>query len=263
MSLAKKRILFLFIIIPIFLVASAVGIYFLYDEFSAAKVVKPKIGPVVEAVYGLGTVIAPNTFQVKTAINQNIEKIYVKEGDQVKSGDPLIKFDESGATQAPFAGTITSVPFKQGELLSPSMAAVILVNLQNLYLEVSLEQQSVLRVASGQKALVSFESIRSEKLEGKVESVFPKDSQFIVRISLKKFPNGVLPGMTADVAIEVGRKENVLTIPLVALAGGKVSFRRNGKTMKETVQVGVTDGEWAEITSDNIKVDDEIFVRSK
>ena len=225
--------------------------------------VVPRMGPVVEAVYGLGTVIAPRTYQVKTAVNQSIREIYVKEGDLVASGARLMRLDDSGVSRAPFGGTITSVPFKRGEILFPGTPALTLVNLEDLLLEVSLEQQSALRIQREQKAFISFESIRGEKLEGKVESVFPRDAQFIVRIQLGKFPRGILPGMTADVAIETGRKANVLSIPLRSISSGKVSIRRAGKKMKETIQVGVVDGEWAEVTSENIRVDDEILVPAK
>ena len=187
----------------------------------------------------------------------------MKEGDLVAPGALLMRFDDSGIFRAPFAGTITSIPFKQREILFPGTLALTLVNLDDLLLEVSLEQQSALRIKRDQKAFISFESIRGDKLEGKVESVFPRDAQFIVRIQLGKFPGGILPGMTADIAIETGRKEKVLSVPLRAISSGKVSILRSGKKLKETIQVGVVDGEWAEVTSGNIRVDDEILVRAK
>lgn len=240
----------------------ALSIIFLRSG-SSVQTVKPRIGPVVEAVYGLGTVVAPQTYQVRTAVNQSISEIYVKEGDRVKSGDPLIKFDDSGLSRAPFAGTVTSVPMKKGELLFPSTPALTLINLDELFLEVSLEQQAALRVKRGQKVVVSFETIRGDRIEASVQSIFPRDAQFIVRIAYDHFPNGILPGMTADVAIEVGRKENVLSIPLRAISSGKATFVRNGKKVKESIQVGVVDGEWAEVTSGNIAPSDEVLVRSK
>lgn len=206
--------------------------------------------------------IAPATYQVKTAVNQQIRDIFVKEGDQVSAGAALVRFDDV-TIRAPFHGTVTAIPLKKGELLFPSTPALTLVNLDDLHIEVSLEQQAVLRVKREQKAVVSFESIRGERMFAKVQSIFPRDSQFIVKLVLEKFPQGILPGMTADVAIEVGQKENVLSVPLNAISSGKVTLKRNGKTIKESVQLGVVDSEWAEVTSGNIDPDDEILVRSK
>lgn len=259
---SRKKIL-IRVVLALLLAAFLSGGFLLFRSHFSTQALKPRIGPVVEAVYGLGTVVAPQTYQVKTAVSQNVSEIYVKEGDRVKAGVLLMKFDDPVVNRAPFSGTVTSIPVKKGELLFPSVPALTLVNLEDLFLEVSLEQQAVLRVKRDQKAFVSFEGVRGEKIEAKVQSVFPRDTQFIVRIMLAQFPQGVLPGMTADVAIEVGRKESVLSIPLRAISSGKVTFKRDGKTIKDTIQVGVVDGEWAEVTSGNVKSDDEILVRSK
>jgi macrolide-specific efflux system membrane fusion protein len=252
----------LLIIVSIVLILG-VGLGAFYYGTSRSDSVIPRKGPVVEAVYGLGTIVAPRAYQVKTAVSQSIREIYVQEGDSVLAGAPLVKFDDSGVFKAPFAGMVTSVPFKKGEILFPGTPALTLVHLKELFIEVSLEQQSALRVKAGQKAFVSFETLRGERLEAKVESIFPRDSQFIVRIFHASFPEGILPGMTADVAIEIARKENVLSIPVRSISSGKVTLRRGGKKLKESIQVGVVDGEWAEVISGNILPDDEILVRSK
>lgn len=246
----------------VLLVALLLGGLFLFkDRLTTKTRTHPRMGPIVEAVYGLGTVIAPQTYQVKTAVNQSIKEIFVQEGDEVRAQAPLIQFDDSGITRAPFAGTITSIPLKKGELLFPSTPAITLVNLKVLYLEVSLEQQTILRVKPGQSVAISFESLRGDKVRGKVQSVFPRDSQFIVRITLDQFPEGILPGMTADAAIEIGRKDSALSVPIRSISAGKISLIRNGKKTKESVQIGVVDGNWAEVLSNNILPSDEIIVR--
>lgn len=244
------------------ILAGLIGFYFVQAE-STSEVRSPRVGTVVEAVYGLGTVVSPFTFQVKTLVGQVVGDVYVIEGDSVKKGDPLIRLDGSGNILAPFEGTITSVSVKKGELLFASNPGITLVNLKSLYLEVSLEQQAAMRVRKGQTSVITFESIRGERFQGIVQSVYPRETQFIVRITIDRFPEGILPGMTSDVAIEVGRKENVLSIPFRAISGGKVSLKRDGKSMKESVKIGVVDGEWAEVTSGNILASDEIYVRKK
>lgn len=244
------------------ILAGLISFYFVRAE-STSEVRSPRVGTVVEAVYGLGTVVSPFTFQVKTLVGQVVGDVYVIEGDSVKKGDPLIRLDGSGNISAPFEGTITSVSVKKGELLFASNPGITLVNLKSLYLEVSLEQQAAMRVRKGQTSVITFESIRGERFQGKVQSVYPRETQFIVRITIDRFPEGILPGMTSDVAIEVGRKENVLSIPFRAISGGQVSLKRDGKSMKESVKIGVVDGEWAEVTSGNILASDEIYVRKK
>ena len=223
----------------------------------------PRRGPVIEAVYGLGTVVAPRTFQLKTGVNLVLRKVFVKEGDNISAGTPLVQFDEPVSTRAPFDGIVTSVPFREGEVIFPQVPVVTLVNLSNLYLEVSLEQQAALRVRKSQAAVVTFESLRSQRFNGRVTSVYPKDNQFIVRIDLDKFPEGALPGMTADTAIEIARRENVLTVPLLSISDGKTTRVRDGHRAKTPVQIGIIDGQWAEIISGDVQEADEVILRGK
>ena len=158
---------------------------------------------------------------------------------------------------------MTTVAYKSGEIIPPQVAIIIVTNLKHLYLEVSLEQQSVLPIKVNQKVAISFESLRNERVEGWVESIYPRDNQFIVRIESNNWPAGVLPGMTADVAILVGKKSDVLLIPLRAISGGQVVRVREGKKEKIPVKIGVLDGEWGEVVSGNILASDRLLTRKK
>jgi multidrug efflux pump subunit AcrA (membrane-fusion protein) len=158
-------------------------------------------------------------------------------------------------------GTVTSISYKDGELVAPQAEVVTVTNLEHLFLEVSLEQQSILRVKKDQPVYISFESLRNEKCEGLVTSVYPRENQFIVRIELKKWPLGVLPGMTADVAILVGKKSNALLIPINSIFAGQVTRIRHNKKERVPVKLGIIDGEWGEVVSDNILETDELIIR--
>jgi multidrug efflux pump subunit AcrA (membrane-fusion protein) len=228
---------------------------YFFDEY-----LKPKTGDIIESIYGLGTVSADYVFRLRTAIPLNLKKVFVKEGDLVHPQDPLIQLDDNIMKTA-IEGTVTSVTYKIGELVTPQVPIVTVTNLNHLYLEVSLEQQSILRIKNNQSVLVSFESLREEKLDGIVKSIYPRDNQFIIRIELSKWPAGVLPGMTADVAILIGKKTNALLIPIKSIVAGKVTRIRQGKKEQVSVKLGIIDGEWGEVISDNIKAEDELQSR--
>lgn len=249
--------------VALLLVSLAIATAYFYRENSnrTFERIHPHTGPVLEAVYGLGTVVAERSFQLKTAVNVSVKEIYVKEGDKVPAGAKLIRFDEGGVRTAPFAGTITELRVKEGELVVPGTVSLSMANLDKIYFELALEQQAVFRVKPGQEATISFESLRGEKYKAKVSYVYPKENTFVVRLEMPEVPEGVLPGMTADVAIEVGRKNEALLIPVRALSGGKVLVIRKGKREKLDVKLGVVDQEWAEVVSGNLNIDDEIVVR--
>jgi membrane fusion protein, macrolide-specific efflux system len=236
------------------------AIFLSSSKLSFQDKVKPKRGSVVESIYGLGTVTADDIFRVRAAMTLSVQKLFVREGDQVKVGDPLVKLD-TNIMRSQIFGTVTEVSYKTGELVIPQASIITVTNLQHLFLEVSLEQQSILRVKEGQQVVISFESLREEKYEGTVVSIYPRDNQFIVRIAIKNRPQEVLPGMTADVAILVGNKTDVLLIPIRCIVAGQVTRIRNGKKERIPIKLGVIDGEWGEVISDNIAEDDELLIR--
>ncbi len=256
MNTSKNKILFGLLVVA---VVASIGL-FLFNPFKTQDRIKPRVGDVIESIYGLGTVTANKVFHLRGGITLTVKKVFVKEGDTVAPGEPLIQMDES-VMRSPIDGTVTSVVYKVGELASPQVDAVTVTNLKSLYLEVSLEQQSILRVKKDQKVLVSFESLRNEKCEGVVSSVYPRENQFIVRIEIDTWPAGVLPGMTGDVAILVGKKTDVLLIPLRSVVAGQVIRIRDGKKEKVPIKLGTIDGEWGEVISDNISQNDELLTR--
>lgn len=233
-----------------------------YQFWGKRESLKPKKGDVVESIYGLGTITADQIFHMRSGVTLSIRKIFVKEGDFVKAGQSLAQLDQV-TMRSPIDGTVTSVAYKDGEVIPAQVPIVTVTNLKQLYLEVSLEEQSVLPIKENQKVYISFESIRDQKIEGWVKAIYPRDNQFIVRIESKNWPAGVLPGMTADVAIIVGRKTDALLIPLRAISAGQVQRLRNGKMEKVQVKLGIIDGEWGEVLSGNISIDDDLLIKRK
>jgi membrane fusion protein, macrolide-specific efflux system len=248
------------VLISILIILLIVSGFFIYRYFGPQETVKPKVGDVVESIYGLGTVSSDKVYHLRSGLTQYVRKFFVNEGDLVQPGQSLAQLEDI-VMRSPIEGTVTAVSYRDGEIVPPQVSIVTVTNLDKLYLEVSLEQQSILRVKKDQAVAVSFESLRNEKYEGVVASIYPRDSQFIVRIELKKWPREILPGMTADVAILVGKKTNVLLIPLRTIVSGQVTRIRDNKKERVPVKLGVIDGEWGEITSENILPDDELVAR--
>lgn len=252
----KKKIL---IISGVFLALVMASLFFARFNLNQERL-KPKRGDVIESIYGLGTVTADHSFNIRVGVAITVNKLFVKEGDVVKRGARLIKIDDS-TMFSPIDGTITKVSYKEGELAAPQVSILAVTNLAHLYLEVSLEQQSVLRIKEGQQTFVSFENLRNEKYVGRVRTIYPRENQFIVRIELDKWPVGVLPGMTADAAIVVGKKTDVLLIPITSISAGHVTRIRNSKKEKVSIRLGVINDEWAEVLSENIVESDELISR--
>lgn len=220
-----------------------------------------RVGTIADSVYGIGTVTASRVLQVRPGLVSHIERYFVKEGDAVRAGTALVSLD-GNVTRAPFAGTITSLPFKNGENVYAQGPVLTLTDLSNRYVSVSLEQQGALRIRAGQKAKLSFESIRETTYDGEVVSVYPKDSNFLARIHSPGLPARILPGMTADVAILINNFENTILIPIAAISNRHVWRKRGQETPKFIpVETGVIDKEFAQMISGDIQVGDRLLIK--
>jgi membrane fusion protein, macrolide-specific efflux system len=226
------------------------------------EVMSPRRGDVVESIYGLGSVVSEQSYAQRIATPLTVKNVFVREGDQISAGDRIMQGDDV-VFKSPIAGTVSLINFKVGELATSQSALFQVINLSRLYLEVGLEQQYVMRVKPAQKVVVLFESLRNQRLVGKVTSVYPRDNQFVVHIDLETWPEGVLPGMTADVAIEVAVKKDTLLIPIAGIRNGHVTVLRGGRRIKTQVTLGVVDDQWAEALGTELTVEDQIILVGK
>ncbi|MEQ8353015.1 MAG: HlyD family efflux transporter periplasmic adaptor subunit [Leptospiraceae bacterium] len=223
------------------------------------ETVTPRKGPIVEAVYGLGTVTPRRTFTIKTGVSGRIESIYARPGDRVNLNDPLIRTD-SILFRAPFQGVVTNLLFEESEIVMPGSPILTMKTMEDHHVELIMDQESVLRIRPGLKAELSFESLRSKKISGVVSRVYSSGGEFIVEVESDEMPPEVLPDMTADVAIQIARREEVLLIPQRAVQRGQVQVLRNGLRKRIPVKIGAADAEWVEIVDDSLNMDDRIIV---
>lgn len=245
-----------------FKVMQKVILFFLLLILSSCKkeVTTPIRGNIVEAVYGLGTVKSEENFSAKVAVTSSVTEYYVSEGQDIKKGQKLLKTDQGAIIYSPFNGRVTDIPFSIKENIFPQTTILSVANLKKLYLTVSLEQQAIMRIRPNLNAEVSFEFFRNKKIPGKITSIFTAADQFIAKVELQNWPDGVLPGMTADVAIEIAQKKDALLVPTSAIVNGSVILKRNGKKIKLPVQIGLADLEMTEILSPQLELNDELII---
>ncbi len=225
--------------------------------------VHPKIAPVVEAVYALGIVKTDRWYHVRFGMNAVIQRLYVVEGQEIAAGSPLLMTDSGIIFRAPFAGIITQVAFRESEMAPAGQAIMTLADIKTMYVRVSLDQKSIVQVRKGQKAELSFENLRDSRTEGIVESVYPSSNEFVARIAVKYFPEGVLPEMNCDTAIVIRKKDAALLIPKKAITNNEVEIERKGNRIRVQVRTRSVDRDFSEILEGDITQEDFVVVRPK
>jgi HlyD family secretion protein len=151
---------------------------------------------------------------------------------------------------SPIDGTVTKLNAEVGEMVvtgTMNNAGTVILevgDLSQMMVVARVDETAIAEVAPGQQAIVRLPAYRNKSFEGEVVSVGlaateDKDGTkyYKTEILLKKNPQQILTGLTADVDIETRRSNHVLKVPSQAVVGRPVddlpSDLRNAKEVEK------------------------------
>jgi len=251
-----------------------------------------------------------------------IKNIYVKSGDIVKKGQPLIKIDDGGLKEqlsqleirfeltkttferqkrlwdqkigseikfletksiyeiqkqginqlkrqikktlieAPFSGTIDNVVAKKGEVVYPGKSnLMMLLNLNNLYIESNVPEKYISTISSGNKAVVHFPLLNKTILTTVRQSgnyINPINRTFKIEMDIKKNNLNIKPNLNSKVNINDYSNKEALMINqnFISIDSNNKEYvykmyNKNNKTYvsKTSIVTGKNDGVNVEVLS--------------
>ena len=203
--------------------------------------------------------VVQNSGQVNLSQIQAQEKIVNKPSD-IKSVQGQILQAEGSLEQAehvlenselyaPFSGTILSIATKENETYSSALGSFIeMANLDELQIEVDVSETDIMQVKEGQDVTLDFDGLPDEKFSGEVKSIDPGPEivQGVVnyKVTITYEANTrIRLGMTANVEIITGQKDNALYVPIraILLEDGKqyVRVKKGDSFEKREVKLGL------------------------
>jgi RND family efflux transporter MFP subunit len=137
---------------------------------------------------------------------------------------------------------------------------VTLADLSNLRVKAVVDETDISQVEIGQETEITFDAFPGQRFRGQVLEV-PLQGKltqnvltYEVPVSLEGAAGAALkPGMTANLSIVVGRRQNVLLVPAMAVQLGedgntvKVQDSPKGPATETRVEVGLSDGTYTEV----------------
>ena len=123
--------------------------------------------------------------------------------------------------RAPFAGHLGIRAVDLGQYLNPGTTVVTLQALDPLFVDFSVPQQALNRVAVGQAVTAKVDTFPGQSFQGKIIAVSPSvdtDSRNVqMRASLPNPDHRLLPGMFATIDIAAGAPMARITLPQTAI----------------------------------------------
>ncbi len=210
--------------------------------------------------------------------------------DQVKQGEALLseaKDDLIKSTiYSPMTGIVSQLNKEEGERVigSDLQGDIIMTiaDLEKMQVEVQVDENDITQVSVNQKVEIEIDAFPKEIFAGTITHIAntgivsgagtqDEITNFEVEISVNDKIEGLRPGMSASVEIITKVKENIISVPIRAVAvrssdeGGdpkEVLFVVNGEMVNQVeVKTGINDDEFIEITQ-GVANGDEIVTGS-
>ncbi len=151
---------------------------------------------------------------------------------------------------APFDGIITKQDAKVGGTVSPGEAIVSMISQDELYAEANISEIHIGKIAINNKVRIDLDAFPGETLDGYISKIDPGEIiidgvvNYKVNVSfVSTTTQNVKSGLTANLKIETGKREGVLSIPLYTVTtegDEKFVYRlENNKEVKTKVTLGM------------------------
>jgi RND family efflux transporter MFP subunit len=158
--------------------------------------------------------------------------------------------------RAPLSGTVSQIHRRSGDVLGEGEEVLTVVNLQEAYLRIAVDERDLGKVQPGQEVRMLFDAFPDKPLSGEVWRLVPavdrltKSADVLARLPDPRPPLQLEATATVNIVTRV--VEDALLVPRNALQGtGKTrtAFRVNRQHRLEAVQVqvGPCDGERCQV----------------
>lgn len=226
----------------------------------------------------------------ETKYNQEATQIAAANA-QLSSASLTYQATQSTTVTAPIAGTVANVSVQPGAAVTASTvtttsnstsfgssssssssggsAVLSIGNYSQLSILAQVNEVDIPKIKVGQQATVTLDAFPNETFVGQVESVDSVGAissgvvTYNVYINLISPPSAIKSGMSASVAIQTARADNVITVPSAAVqtenGASYVRVLKNGKVTSVPVTTGISDDTNTEITA-GINVGDDVIV---
>jgi len=173
-----------------------------------------------------GDIIGTEVVNVFSQVPGKVQEILVKEGQKVWKGQTVIKVNRDivgmdympAIVESPINGYVGQLMVDRGMSIAPSTPLAQVVNMSSVEAVVQIMEENINRVRTGMTARIGVEAFPNRTFAGRVykkSAVLNAASRTQeVHILIKNPGTKLKHGMFADVEIILGRRKNVLAVPV-------------------------------------------------
>ncbi|MGZ8471922.1 MAG: efflux RND transporter periplasmic adaptor subunit [Candidatus Deferrimicrobiaceae bacterium] len=194
------------------------------------------------------------------AIDREIESLRARVTATRASSAALAERTAKFRIAAPFPGIVTKKILEVGETKQPGAPLFVVADTRDIYIEAPIDESESAKVREGQKVRLYPDAYLGETFAGVVSEVKPtiEVSKEVSRANTIEIqpaspPRPLRLGMSVDVEVLTGRKEDALQVPSSAVMereGKKfVYIVREGKIVRSDIATGISNWDRTEVLS--------------
>ncbi len=236
-------------------------------------------GDFEETAFALGRLeIAPGKDGVVSSrISGRVVELLVAPGDIVAQDQTVARIESrqpgdpppTVALKAPLGGLVMSVATRLGEAIEPGSALVEIADLSRVSATARVPEDLAGRIGPGTKAHIRVVALPGETFQGEMvrfgTSVDQTSGTLDAVFQLENGSGRLRPGMRAEYAIVLGKRENVMRVPRSALQGAASNrflyvkhFDLPNAFVRTPVEVGAMNDRHVEILSGLFPADEVV-----
>lgn len=262
------------------------------------KEIRPALVPIRSVITTTGTVLPQNRLEIKPPINGRVEKILVKEGEDVKTGQIIawmssteraalldaarakgeesMKYWEEAYKAIPLIAPIDAevivATTEPGQTVTSADAIIVLSD--RLIVRAQVDETDIGKIKNGQTAEIALDAYPETKIKTTVNHIY-YESKTVNNVTIyevdlvpETVPEFFRSGMNANIDFTIEEKNGVLSVPLDAVIRDKdgdfVYIKQNNskEPVKQAVRLGISDEKNVEVVS-GITADDTVIIRSR
>ncbi len=294
----KKKLFIVLCIVLILIIAFMVLVRRRRSRYQNVREITPRRGTISVFITSTGTVQPQNRLEIKPPISGRVDRILVREGQRVRTGDILVwmSSDERAALidaarsqgkdslkyweeaykpiplVAPISGMVIVRSIEPGQTVNSTTAILVLSD--RLIVKAEIDETDIGRVRVGQESIISLDAYPDVEVKGRVDHI-SYESKIISNVTMyevdilpNRVPKVFRSGMSANISIVEETRENVLLLPVDAVRrDGDVNYVmiRSGdrrSPIRRVIQLGISDEKNVEIES-GLDSNDRVVVAIK
>ncbi|MBN1115164.1 MAG: efflux RND transporter periplasmic adaptor subunit [Oligoflexia bacterium] len=234
------RIRNVFIILIAFILV-LIAIFLIKQTFLTSKreliIGTVKKGELIQRVTIAGEVVPNRSTFITAPYNGYIKKIYVKIGDKLKEGNPIVSIsqtldfsDRVFPIRAPFDGTVVHIEKMEGEYVYANMGSsddciVRMDDVSRLFVNAKVPEIDIVKIKKGQDVLIKATAILDRQYHGIITEISlaslktttnswrdSTSANFPIKVEITDKDEVIKPGMTVTIDVVTNRLDNVLLL---------------------------------------------------